>query len=160
MLWTAGYTRNPLGTTSATQLTLTLPDGTVTLPVVARAQGGGIGTVALHHQRASGLELYAQLQTSTLPQASTSGRVALGGPLALIGFSLCDSVLATAFAAADRKVAVEILQDAVAINAKDERLQRMAMSGPIMSLSPLCRMIASEELFQEGVSALAAANAP
>ena len=86
--------------------------------------------------------------------------LALGGPLALIGFSLCDSVLATAFAAADRKVAVEILQDAVAINAKDERLQRMAMSGPIMSLSPLCRMIASEELFQEGVSALAAANAP
>ena len=82
-LFSAGYTRNPLGTTSATQLTLTLPDGPVTLPVVARAQGGGIGTVALHHQRASGLELYAQLQTSTLPQASTSGRVALGGPLGL-----------------------------------------------------------------------------
>lgn len=86
--------------------------------------------------------------------------LALGGPLALIGFSLCDSVLATAFAAADRKLPVEILQDAVAINAKDEPLQRMAMSGPIMSLSPLCRMIASDELFQEGVSALAAANAP
>lgn len=86
--------------------------------------------------------------------------LALGGPLALMGFSLCDSVLATAFAAADRKLPVEILQDAVAINAKDERLQRLAMSGPIMSLSPLCRMIASEELFQEGVSALAAANAP
>ena len=52
------------------------------------------------------------------------------------------------------------LEDAVAINAADERLQRMAMSGPIMSLSPLCRMITSEELFQENVSALAAANTP
>ena len=82
-LFSVGYTRNPLGTTSATQLSLTLPDGIVTLPVVARAQGGGIGTVALHHQRESGLELYAQMQTSTLPQASTSGRVALGGPLGL-----------------------------------------------------------------------------
>lgn len=86
--------------------------------------------------------------------------MALGGPLALIGFSLCDSVLATAFAAADRKLQIEILQDAVAINARDEHAQRLAMAAPIMSLSPLCRMIASEELFQEDVKALAAANAP
>ena len=85
---------------------------------------------------------------------------ALGGPLALIGFSLCDSVLATAFAAADRKLPVEILQDAVAINARDEYGQRLAMAAPIMSLSPLCRMITSEDLFQEDVTAPAAANAP
>jgi nicotinamidase-related amidase len=90
----------------------------------------------------------------------TQAALALGGPLALIGFSLCDSVLATAFAAADRKLPVEILQDAVAIDARDEYALRLAMAAPITSLSPLCRMIASEDLFQEDVTALAAANAP
>ncbi len=86
--------------------------------------------------------------------------LALGGPLALIGFSLCDSVLATAFAGVERKLPIEILQDAVAINAHDERAQRLAMNAPIMSLSPLCRMITSDELFQEDVTARAAANTP
>ena len=55
---------------------------------------------------------------------------------------------------------IEILQDAVAVDAQDERTQRLAMNAPIMSLSPLCRIIASEELFQEDVAALAAANMP
>lgn len=83
VLLSAGYTRNPLGTTSATQLTLTLPDGNVTLPLATQAQGGGIATVALHHQKTSGLELYAQLQSSTLLQTRTSWRMAVGGPLEL-----------------------------------------------------------------------------
>ena len=83
ILLSAGYTRNPLGTTSATQLTLTLPDGSVTLPLAAQAQGGGIATVALHHQKASGVELFAQVQSSTLAQARTSWRMAMGGPLGL-----------------------------------------------------------------------------
>lgn len=86
--------------------------------------------------------------------------LALGGPLALIGFSLCDSVLATAFGGVERRLPIEILHDAVAVDAQDERTQRRAMTVPIMSLSPLCRMIASEELFQEDVTALAAANTP
>lgn len=90
----------------------------------------------------------------------TQSALALGGPLALIGFSLCDSVLATAFAAADRKLPVEILHDAVAIDSPDEYGQRLAMAAPIMSLSPLCRMITSKDLFQEDVTAVAAANAP
>lgn len=81
MLWSAGYTRNPLGTTSATQLNLTLPDGLVTLPLTSQAVGAAVTTVALHHQRPSGLELYAQLQAASQPQARTSGRIALGGPL-------------------------------------------------------------------------------
>ena len=83
MLWSAGYTRNPLGATSATQLSLTLPDGLVTLPLTAQAVGAAVATVALHHQRPSGLELYAQLQEASQPQARTSGRFALGGPLGL-----------------------------------------------------------------------------
>ena len=83
MLWTAGYTRNPLGTTSATQLTLTLPEGPVTLPLAARAEGGTVATVAMHHQRTSGLELYAQIQAASQAQAHTAGRFALGGPLGL-----------------------------------------------------------------------------
>ena len=83
VLLSAGYIRNPLGTTSATQLTLTLPDGSVNLPLAAQARGSSISTVALHHQKASGLELFAQVQSSTLPQARTSWRMALGAPLGL-----------------------------------------------------------------------------
>ena len=85
---------------------------------------------------------------------------AMGGPLALIGFSLNDSVLATAFAAVDRQLPVEILQDAVAANARDELGLRQAMAASLKSLSPLCRIIDSPEFFQEDAAALAAANAP
>jgi len=85
---------------------------------------------------------------------------AYGGPLALIGFSLCDSVLATAFAAVDRKLSVEVVRDAVAVNARDELALRQAMAAPIASLSPLARIIDSRELFAEEAGAYAAANAP
>lgn len=105
--------------------------------------------------------IYVRSGPSAFSQATfAQAALALGGPLALIGFSLCDSVLATAFAGVDRNLPIEILQDAVAVDAQDERTQRLAMNAPIMSLSPLCRMIASEELFQEDVAALAAANMP
>ncbi len=90
----------------------------------------------------------------------TQAAMALGGPLALMGFSLSDTVLATAFAAVDRKLPVDILRDAVAVNARDEQALRQAMTAPLLSLSPLCRIIESKDLFQEDVVALAAANAP
>ncbi len=83
LLWSAGYSRNPLGATSATQLTLTLPQGPVTLPLAANAFGSTVATVTMHHQRSSGLELYAQTQHADLAQAHTAGRLALAGPLGL-----------------------------------------------------------------------------
>lgn len=75
---------------------------------------------------------------------------ALGAPLALIGFSLADTVLATAFAAADRDLAVEVVRDAVAIDGRD----------PLTALAPLARVINSTELFREDAATLVAANAP
>lgn len=86
VLWSAGYTRNPLGITDATQLTLTLPGGPVTLPLAVQAQSTLVGTAALHHQTAGGLELYAQTQYTTLTQARHAGRLALAGPLGLKGY--------------------------------------------------------------------------
>lgn len=99
------------------------------------------------------------------PSAFSSGAfaqfiLAMGGPLALIGFSLSDSVLATAFAAVDRQLPVEILQDAVAADARDEQGLRQAMAASLKSLSPLCRIIDSPDFFQEDAMAFAAANAP
>lgn len=74
---------------------------------------------------------------------------ALGGPLALIGFSLNDTVMATAFAAADRDLLVEVVADAVAPGLRD----------PLAGL-PLARVIDSTELFREDAATLVAANAP
>lgn len=75
---------------------------------------------------------------------------ALGGPLALIGFSMNDTVMATAFAAADRDLAVEVVRDAVAPGVRE----------PLGSLAPLTRIIDSTELFREDMATLVAANAP
>ncbi len=86
VLWSAGYTRNPLGITDAAQLTLTLPGGPVVLPLAVQAQATLVGTAALHHQTAGGLELYAQTQHTTLTQARHAGRLALAGPLGLKGY--------------------------------------------------------------------------
>lgn len=85
---------------------------------------------------------------------------AYGGPLALIGFSLCDSVLATAFAAVDRELTVEVVRDAVALGGGGDLALRQALAAPLASLSPMARIIDSQELFAEDAGALAAANAP
>lgn len=84
----------------------------------------------------------------------------LGGPIALIGFSLCDSVLATTFAALDRKLAVEILADAVFASANDEAVLRRAIAAALTGLSPPCRLIRSTELFREEPATVVAANTP
>ncbi|CAN7299219.1 cysteine hydrolase [Phenylobacterium sp. LjRoot164] len=84
----------------------------------------------------------------------------LGGPLALIGFSLSDAVLATAFAAADLRLPVEVLSDAVAVGEDDAPELRRALCTPLNSLFPLCRLIAADDLLQEEATAYAAANAP
>ena len=84
----------------------------------------------------------------------------LGGPLALIGFSMTDAVLATAFAAADLQLPVEVLSDAVATGERDDPDLRRALSAPLTSLFPLCRLIRSDDLLQEEAAAFVAANAP
>lgn len=83
---------------------------------------------------------------------------AMGGPFALIGFSLAEGVLATVFAAVDRGLQVEMVCDAVVVGAEPD-LQRV-MRTPLASLAPLARALKSSELFQEDAATLVAANAP
>lgn len=84
----------------------------------------------------------------------------LGGPLALIGFSMADSVLATAFAAADLQLPVDVLSDAVATGDVEDPGLRRALSTPLASLFPHCRLLVADDLLQEEAAAYAAANAP
>ena len=81
---------------------------------------------------------------------------ALGGPLALIGFGLNDTVLATAFAAADRDLACQVVSDAV-VNPQGARLNP---SHPLYGLMPQLGLVTSHDLFQQGARRFAAANMP
>ncbi len=82
---------------------------------------------------------------------------ALGGPLALIGFSLHDTVLATAFAAADRNLDVDVLRNAVwgGTEAVDQILLE-----PLRAMAPQARIIQVDDLFRDEQGAFAAANLP
>ncbi|WP_340646443.1 isochorismatase family protein [Phenylobacterium sp.] len=80
----------------------------------------------------------------------------LGGPLVLIGFSMADTVLATAFAAADRDLAVEVIDDAVG----GDPANRKILLKPLAALAPRARVTSSRELFFEDASRFAAANMP
>ena len=77
----------------------------------------------------------------------------LGGPLVLIGFSLSDTVLATAFAAADRALEVDIIPDAVG---GDPAI----LLKPLTALTPWARVKSFRDLFFEDASRFAAANMP
>ena len=80
----------------------------------------------------------------------------LGGPLVLIGFRMADTVLATAFAAADRNLAVEVVDDAVG----GDPANRQILLKPLAALAPRARVTTSRELFFEDASRFAAANMP
>lgn len=80
---------------------------------------------------------------------------ALGGPLALIGYSLGDTVLATAFAAADRGLPVEVVRDAVCPGAGAE-----ALFASLRALGPRIRLIGADELLRQTEDRFVAANAP
>jgi nicotinamidase-related amidase len=80
----------------------------------------------------------------------------LGGPLVLIGFRLADTVLATAFAAADRDLAVEVVDDAVG----GDPANRQILLKPLAALAPRARVTTSRELFLEDATRYAAANMP
>ena len=80
----------------------------------------------------------------------------LGGPLVLIGFSMADTVLATAFGAADRDLAVEVIDDAVG----GDPANRMILLKPLAALAPRARVTTLHELFLEDATRFAAANMP
>jgi hypothetical protein len=81
LLLSVGHSRNPLGITNATQLTLTLPEGPVALPIATQARATAVASLALHHQTPSGFEIFAQTQATGLPQARIASRFAIAGPL-------------------------------------------------------------------------------
>jgi nicotinamidase-related amidase len=91
----------------------------------------------------------------TNPAFSQTARI-LGGPLVLIGFRMADTVLATAFAAADRNLAVEVVDDAVGGDPANHQI----LLKPLAALAPGARVTTSRELFFEDASRFAAANMP
>lgn len=84
--------------------------------------------------------------------------LALGGPLALVGFALEDTVLATAFAAADRDIAVDIILDAVGVATRHDA--RGALLAPLRALAPRARLVDSRDLLVADDELFAAANLP
>lgn len=93
-------------------------------------------------------------------RAFAQAALALGGPLALMGFSMADSVLATAFAAVDRDLAIDVIRDAVATGLAGDPALRHALFAPLAALAPHARTLESKDLFREDAAALIAANAP
>lgn len=158
-----------LGPSGATQITVTCRR------VLEQARVRGWPVLHVHRREATpegarpipGLEPLASEPIYLRPGPSAFSHkafarqvIGLGGPLALIGFSMVDSVLATAFAAADLKLPVEVLSDAVATASGDDDALRQALDIPLAALSPLCRLIQADDLLQEEAAAFAAANAP
>jgi nicotinamidase-related amidase len=90
----------------------------------------------------------------------THAALALGGPLALIGFALEDTVLATAFAAADRDIAVDVILDAVFTGAPEPDVANGALLAPLHALAPRARLIDSRDLLVVDAGRFAAANRP
>ncbi len=92
--------------------------------------------------------------------AFTQAAHATGGPLALVGFSLQDTVLATAFAAADRDLDSEVVIDAVGMAGADSPSAQRALTAPFLTLAPQGRLITLRDLFHEEAERFAAANLP
>lgn len=90
----------------------------------------------------------------------TRAALALGGPLALIGFALEDTVLATAFAAADRDIAVDVILDAVFTGAHEPEAAYRALLAPLRALAPRTRLVDSHDLLVAEADRFAAANVP
>ena len=86
LLLSAGPSRNPLGLTSATELTLTLPQGPLVLPIATQSRATATASLALHHQTPGGFEIYVQTQITSLSQARSANRIAIASPLGLPGY--------------------------------------------------------------------------
>lgn len=79
--WGLTYSRNPLATTQARQLVLTLPQGNVTVPLDQRNAQGATGQLQLYHRWSGGLELQATARASSAANARAAGQFTLVGPL-------------------------------------------------------------------------------
>lgn len=79
--WTLGRSTNPLVSTSARDLTLTLPSGSVTLPLSPTPKAANYTNAWFGLQTTTGVGLQAQVQYVHLTQASTALRLAAQGPL-------------------------------------------------------------------------------
>lgn len=90
----------------------------------------------------------------------TRAALALGGPLALIGFALEDTVLATAFAAADRDIAVDVVLDAVSSGSHDPQAVDRVLLAPLRALAPRTRLVTSGDVLVADADRFAAANLP
>jgi len=139
----------------------------------ARARGWPVlhvhsrDTPADHGRPIAGLEPLASEAVFLRPgpsafsnRAFSQAAQALGGPLALIGFALSDTILATAFAAADRDLRIDVIADAVAVGRREDPLLRAALHAPLEALGPLARLMDSTDLFEESAARFAAANLP
>lgn len=91
--------------------------------------------------------------------AFRAAALGLGGPFALIGYSLADSVLATAFAAAELHLPVEVLADAVAVGADDDdEVVRQTLYLPLARLAPMARLVTIHDILQPEAAHPIAAN--
>lgn len=81
--WALGRSTNPLVNTSARDLTLTLPSGSVTLPLSPTPKAANYTNAWFGLQTTTGLGLQAQVQYVNLSQARTALRLAAQGPLPL-----------------------------------------------------------------------------
>lgn len=90
----------------------------------------------------------------------TRAALALGGPLALIGFALEDTVLATAFAAADRDLAVDVILDAVFTGTHEPGAVDRVLLAPLRALAPRARLVTSDDLLVADPGRFTAANLP
>lgn len=83
--WSLGYSHNPLATTQAKELVLTLPQGNVSVPLERRHGQGATGQLQLYHRWPGGFELQAITQASNADNAHPGGRLTLLGPLVRSG---------------------------------------------------------------------------
>jgi nicotinamidase-related amidase len=84
----------------------------------------------------------------------------LGGPLALAGFSLQDTVLATAFAAADRGLCVDAPLDCILAGGLSGPGAYRAFVRALEGAGPAIQLTTLNDLLQPEAGRLAAANTP
>lgn len=79
---TVAWSRNPLARSDARDITLTLPDGYISVPIAQDVRPAGQLGLTVQRTAPGGLSLDASLQSITGSESLQAGRVSLAGPLA------------------------------------------------------------------------------
>ncbi|MFN7022907.1 MAG: hypothetical protein ACK4WH_16560, partial [Phycisphaerales bacterium] len=83
--WYAGLAlgrhTNPLAATTATEVTLTLPEGPLRLPLASRPQAGALATAELAAEQSGGARWHIQWARSDVAGAQPAWRLAASWPL-------------------------------------------------------------------------------